>query len=153
MGGRVWDETPLDFFPTDYILISPCPTEGALEGARNAGTAAAAGAEMRQRRLRDQAGEARGGRCGARRSLTQGEGGGPSHVVPMCRLHITGRGDRQGSVPHASLSVSPQAVGRCWTSRNGKRGRRLKSQPTGGHAEQAYKRRARDAGGTADLRL
>ena len=31
----------------------------------------------------------------------------------------------------------PLAVGRRWTPRHGKRGRRLKGQPTGGHAEQA----------------
>ena len=79
--------------------------------------------------------------------------GGPSRMVPARRLRVTGRDDRQVSASHASQPFSPQAVGRCWTPRNGKRGRRLKSLPTGGHAEQAYKHRARDAGETADLRF
>jgi len=77
---------------------------------------------------------------------------GPSRVVPACQPRVTGYGGRCVRFVIAwTRRPTPTAVGRRW-SRCLSEGPSLKGQPTGGHAEQAYKHRARDAGETADLR-
>ena len=80
-------------------------------------------------------GTGRGGRAGGEDVLLMR--GGPSRRVPMRQPRITGRGSRGRKPAIGGIPVCPQAVGRCWTPRNGKRGRLLKGPPTGGSAEQA----------------
>src|SRR5438552_9774459 len=109
------------------------PTEGALEGARNAGTA---GGRHR--------------RCGA---IAFGIGSGtpgPVGAVAVRRIRSPRTAAQAAWSRHASRASRdrtalhslrpnadvfgqlPLAVGRRWTPRHGKRGRRLKGQPTGG---------------------
>ena len=133
----------------DYI---PSHNRGRARGRSNAGTAG-----RRQRRCAaEPSGPVRrhpAGWGGGRDADSQSAHGGPSRMVPARQPRVTGIGRPRICFPSAdAFGRVPLAVGRRWTPRHGKRGRRLKGQPTGGHAEQASKHRARDAGETADLR-
>ena len=77
--------------------------------------------------------------------------GGPSRVVPMRQPRITGYGGRCACcVITRARRSTPKAVGRVSPTTHHAR-EILKGQPSGGHAEQAYKHRARDAGGYGGL--
>src|ERR1700694_631381 len=59
--------------------------------------------------------------------------------------HHGDRAANAGAAPYRAAAATPQSVGSGWIPRP-ERERRLKSQPTGGLAEESHSHRARDAG-------
>ena len=131
----------------------PVPTKGARSRALGAGTAAGAMAEMRHRGLRSPAGEVRQGRCGGRNGWHAPSGTAAQAMRSRCANRASlGIWRPVLSVRHTGAGpVNPTAVGRASFGAPSARSPE-RSAHRGPHGA-SLKHRARDADGSADLRL